>query len=113
MQINPDKGPCGGVFVLNAQGHDGGTGRESGADMRMPPGHAASGTNGAAPGKDTAFWEAALRALGHVSIFAFATGDFMVIGPGGMRVRGNSLTTALRETLRCLGFEVDGGDKPG
>ncbi|WP_322105800.1 hypothetical protein [Paraburkholderia sp. J41] len=53
----------------------------------------------------------ALRKLGHVSVFAFASGEFMVVGPGGERVRGTSLVAAMQEMLRCLGFNEIGRDE--
>ncbi|MEK6294710.1 MAG: hypothetical protein V4793_25665 [Paraburkholderia tropica] len=80
-------------------------------DVKILPGQMINATNGAVHENAPDFWECALRKLGHVSIFAFATGEFMLVGPGGERVRAGSLTAALQEMLNCLGFDRSGREE--
>jgi hypothetical protein len=51
--------------------------------------------------------EASLRKLGHLTVFAFASGEFMLIGRNGERVRDYSLVGALQKMLQWQGFETD------
>jgi len=111
MKIELGEDQCGGIPVFSASERAANVGHDNGMDMKALLGQMISMSNGAVNEKMPEFWESALRKLGHVSIFAFATGDFMLIGPGGERVRGKSLTAALQEMLRCLGFQVDGRDE--
>jgi len=50
--------------------------------------------------------EASLRKLGHLTVFAFASGEFMLIGRNGERVRDYSLIAALQKMLQWQGFET-------
>ncbi|MGS0895947.1 hypothetical protein ACVBGC_25950 [Burkholderia stagnalis] len=57
------------------------------------------------PAEALAFCEAALRRLGYVNVFAFATGEFMVVARNGERVRADSLREALDEMLMRHGMQ--------
>lgn len=73
------------------------------------PGHggtAAPAFGPASPVGDLAGLEASLRKLGNLTVFAFASGEFMLIGRNGERVRDYSLVSALQKMLQWQGFEA-------
>lgn len=107
MQIELGEDQRGGAPVLASE-RAANVGRDGRMDMGILLGHVITTTNSTLRENTLECWESALRKLGHVSIFAFATGEFMLIGPGGERVRGESLTAALQEMLRCAGFDAAG-----
>lgn len=77
-------------------------------DERVPGrgGTAAAPPKPASPVGEFAGLEASLRKLGHLTVFAFASGEFMLIGRNGERVRDYSLVGALQKMLQWQGLET-------
>jgi hypothetical protein len=111
MQIELSEDQYKGMPVPRLSKPAANAGRDSTTDVKILLGYMTDTSNGAGRENAPESWESALRQLGHVSIFAFATGEFMLIGPGGERVRGDSLAGALEEMLYRLGFKAGGVDE--
>ncbi|WP_028227114.1 hypothetical protein [Paraburkholderia ferrariae] len=74
-------------------------------DGRALPGRGGTAAP-ASPGSEFAGLEASLRKLGHLTVFAFASGEFMLIGRDGERVRDCSFVGALQKMLQWQGCEA-------
>ncbi|WP_322014174.1 hypothetical protein [Paraburkholderia sp. J12] len=110
MQIELSKDQY-GVVPTPSQEHGVTVEHDGSMDVRVLLSHMRVTTNGTGRQNAPECWEAALRELGHVSIFAFATGEFMLIGPEGERVRAESLGVALQDMLRRRRSRGSGRDE--